>query len=129
MQDRVHEILLVSSIYESFILEEDGRLDESLIAEYQDLGLVHLPRLRRVVSGTAALERMCADKGPDLIITTAHVGDMAATDFVRRVRSLGLEDARRPPDPRPKGAGDTAGPGSAWTPSTRSSSGRATYAS
>jgi len=28
MQDRVREILLVSSIYESFILEEDGRLDE-----------------------------------------------------------------------------------------------------
>ncbi len=91
MQRRVHEILLVSSIYESFILEEDGRLDEGLIAEYQDLGLVHLPRLRRVVSGTAALERVCTDKGPDLIITTAHVGDMAATEFVRRVRSLGLK--------------------------------------
>ena len=91
MQHRVHEILLVSSIYESFLFEEDGRLDESLISEYQDLGLVHLPRLRRVVSGTAALERVCADKGPDLIITTAHVGDMTGADFVRRVRSLGLK--------------------------------------
>jgi len=91
MQDRVHEILLVSSIYESFILEQDGQLDEGLIAEYQNLGLVHLPRLRRVVSGTAALERVCAAKGPDLIITTIHVGDMAATEFVRRVRSLGVK--------------------------------------
>ena len=91
MQDRVHELLLVSSVYESFILEEDGRLDEELITGYQDLGLVHLPRLRRVVSGTAALERVCAAKEPDLIIATAHAGDMAATEFVRRVRSLGLE--------------------------------------
>ena len=73
MQDRVHEILLVSSIYESFILEEDGQLDEGLITEYQYLGLVTPAAAEaRGQRRGGAREDVRDTKGPDLIITTAQ---------------------------------------------------------
>ena len=34
MLHRVHEILMVASPYDSFILEEDGRLTEQILHEY-----------------------------------------------------------------------------------------------
>jgi hypothetical protein len=35
MQRRVHNILLVSSLYDSFTFQEDGNLGEMLFSEYQ----------------------------------------------------------------------------------------------
>lgn len=91
MQHRVHDILLVSSVYDSFILEEDGRLEEGLINEYIDLNLVHLPRMIRASSGSKALKLALDQKGFDLIITTMHLGDMHAIEFARQVRESGLD--------------------------------------
>ena len=34
MSHRVHEILLVASPYDAFILEEDGNLTEQILTEY-----------------------------------------------------------------------------------------------
>ena len=44
MPFRVQDILLVSSLYDSFILREDGRLNELLIGESLELNLQHVPR-------------------------------------------------------------------------------------
>ncbi|MBD3402394.1 response regulator [candidate division GN15 bacterium] len=89
MRHRVHNILLVSSMYDSFILEEDGRLEEGLITEYIDLNLVHMPRMRRASSASKALQLMEHDQGFDLIIATMHLGDMHALEFVRAIRTAG----------------------------------------
>ena len=89
MRHRVHEILLVSSVYDSFILEEDGQLEEGLIHEYMGLNLGHLPRMSRASAGGAALERARQGKF-DLIITTMNLGDMDARAFARRVREEGI---------------------------------------
>jgi len=86
MPNRVHDILLVSSVYDSFILEEDGRLEEGLINEYMDLNLVHLPRMVRASTGSMALDLMREGKHFDLIITTMRLGDMNAREFADRVR-------------------------------------------
>lgn len=91
MYRRVHDILLVSSVYDSFILEEDGRLEEGLIAEYMDLNLVHLPRMIRASSGQQALKLAAEKKNFDLIIATMHLGDMHALEFARQVRDLDLD--------------------------------------
>jgi len=56
MRHRVHNILIVSSLYDSFILEEDGRFDERLIMEYAELNLVHMPRITRASTGNQALK-------------------------------------------------------------------------
>ncbi len=39
MAKRVSEILLISSPYDAFIMEEDGRLAERIIHEYRGLNL------------------------------------------------------------------------------------------
>ena len=48
MPRRIEDILLVSSPYDSFILEEDGLSTEMLYTEYVDLGLTHAPNITRV---------------------------------------------------------------------------------
>ena len=45
MQYRIHEILLVSSPYDAFILEEDGKLTEQILSEYIGMNLSYAPRV------------------------------------------------------------------------------------
>ena len=50
MPFKVHDILLVSSLYDSFILREDGRLNELLIDESLELNLRQIPGITHVSS-------------------------------------------------------------------------------
>ena len=86
MKFRINEVLLVSSLYDSFILGEDGQLYELLLSEYIDLNLSHTPEITRVSSGKEALE-LAAEPGRfDLIITTHHLEDMHVLEFAKRLR-------------------------------------------
>lgn len=91
MSFRVREILLVSSLYDSFILEEDGHMYEQIITEYMDLNLSHAPGITRVSSGREALELAQGEKHFDLIIVTLNIGDMRATEFAGKISEAGLE--------------------------------------
>ena len=90
MRFRIRSILLVSSLYDLFLFEEDGRLYELLREEYQGLNLSHTPELTRVSSGTEALA-LAQETQFDLIITTLHVEDMRAHKFAELVREAGLD--------------------------------------
>jgi CheY-like chemotaxis protein len=90
MSFRVREILLVSSLYDSFILEEDGHLYEQIITEYIDLNLSHAPGITRVSSGREAVELAQSEKTFDLVIVTMNVGDMSAADFADAFRASGM---------------------------------------
>ncbi len=90
MPYRVQNILLVSSLYDSFILREDGRLNELLISESQDLHLQQIPRITHVSSCREALERAKADPRIDLILTNLAVGDMSAAQLAREIKSAGI---------------------------------------
>ena len=48
MPFRVHDILLVSSLYDSFILAEDGQVSELILSDFLDLNLHHTPGLTRI---------------------------------------------------------------------------------
>ena len=48
MRFRIREVLLVSSLYDSFILEEDGQLYEKILSEYHDLNISRAPGITRV---------------------------------------------------------------------------------
>ena len=48
MPFRVQDILLVSNLYDSFILREDGRLNELLIGESRELNLQQIPGITHV---------------------------------------------------------------------------------
>ena len=87
---RVHDILLVSTLYDSFILAEDGQLSEVMLTEFLDLDLHHTPRLTRVSTGSEALALARDESRYNLIISSMHVGDMSASMLARRVAEAGL---------------------------------------
>jgi hypothetical protein len=88
MPFRVQDILLVSSLYDSFILREDGRLNELLIGESLELNLQEIPGLRHVSSGAEALKGW--EPRYNLIVTNIDVGDMNAAELARKVKDSGL---------------------------------------
>ena len=91
MPFRVQDILLVSSLYDAFTLQEDGRLNELILGEFLELSLHHSPGLTHVSSGTEALRLARAERRFNLIITAPHPGDMDATELARDVRRAGLD--------------------------------------
>ncbi len=86
MPFRIRDILLVSSLYDLYLFEEDGRLYELLREEYQGLNLSHNPELTRVSSGEEAMKMVLEETRFDLIIITLHVEDMSAHSFAKLVR-------------------------------------------
>ena len=91
MPFRVQDILLVSSLYDSFTLQEDGRLNELIAGEFLELSLHHTPGLTHVSTGAEALALAKAERRFNLIITTLRAADMDATELVREVRRAGLD--------------------------------------
>lgn len=91
MPYRVQDILLVSSLYDSFILREDGRINELLVSESQELHLQQIPRITHVSSCREALERAKGESPYSLILTNLAVGDMHAAQLARAVKDAGLQ--------------------------------------
>src|SRR5271170_1180984 len=91
MPFKVHNILLVSSLYDSFILREDGRLNELLIDESLELNLRQFPRITHVSSCAEAMELASSPARFDLIVTNLAVGDMDAAQLARQVKRAGLD--------------------------------------
>src|SRR5450755_1805803 len=90
MPFRVHNILLVSSFYDSFILREDGRLNELLIDQSLDLSPEHVPGITHVSSCAEAAE-LARSQQFNLIVTNLAVGDMNAAQLAREVKQAGLD--------------------------------------
>lgn len=90
MRLRIRDILLVSSLYDLYLFEEDGRLYELIRNEYQGLNLSHSPELTRVSSGQDAITLAMEESRFDLIITTLHIEDMHPLSFARKAKKSGL---------------------------------------
>ena len=91
MPFKVQNILLVSSLYDSFILREDGRLNELLIDESLELNLQQIPGITHVSSCAEALDLARSQPRFNLIVTNLAVGDMTAAELAREVKSSGLD--------------------------------------
>src|SRR3984885_14432565 len=78
MPFRVQNILLVSSLYDSFILREDGRLNELLIDESLELNLRQIPGITHVSSCAEALELARSQPRFNLIFPNFAVGALTA---------------------------------------------------
>jgi CheY-like chemotaxis protein len=91
MPFKVQNILLVSSLYDSFILREDGRLNELLIDESLELNLRQIPRITHVSSCAEAVELARSQPQFNLIVTNLAVGDMNAAQLAREVKQAGLD--------------------------------------
>ncbi len=85
MPFRVREILLVSSAYDAFVLEEDGSLSDRLFLEYSELNLSSAPRLSHAASKSEAL-RLLESRHFDLVITVVRIGDTDARKLSRIIK-------------------------------------------
>lgn len=91
MRYKIREILLVSSIYDNYLFEEDGRLYELIREEYQNLNLSQAPEITHVTTGEEALELLASNEYSfDLIITTLHIEDMHVIKFAQMVKQSGI---------------------------------------
>ncbi|MGE5343256.1 MAG: PEP/pyruvate-binding domain-containing protein [Candidatus Omnitrophota bacterium] len=89
MKFRVREILLVSSTYDAFVLEEDGALSDRIFSEYMGIGLSlqFLPRITRVSTADEALE-LLKNASFDLVITMTRLSGMNLMEFGRKVKEI-----------------------------------------
>ena len=91
MRHRIMDILLVSTAYDTFILEEAGALSERMVGEFRNLDLHYAPRLTGVSTGKEALRIARERASVNLIITTPHLADMDAAALAREIRAEGLD--------------------------------------
>ena len=75
MQSRVKEILMVSTFYDAFIFEQDGRLAEQIFGEFHRLNLTYPSRITSVPTGEEALRKI-DEVEFDLVITMMRIGDI-----------------------------------------------------
>ena len=85
---RVHDILLVSSLYDAFILTEDGQVSEGVLGHFLNSFATHdAPRLRHAATGREALELARTEGHFDLVIASTHVGDMTVAELARQLEA------------------------------------------
>jgi len=84
---KVQEILLVSSPYDAYIMEEDGSLASKIINEYRGLNLSRPPRLIRASSADEALQLLKHKKFDLVIIMPNFEGNgMDTFDLSREIK-------------------------------------------
>jgi len=85
MPFKVREILLVSSLYDAYIVEEEGLISEMVIEEYRHLLLSSPPRVTHVKSGNEALSKIKFHKY-DLVITMSKNIGINPFEFGKKIK-------------------------------------------
>ena len=86
MAKKVRKILLVSSLYDACIMEEDGRLSERIIHEYRGLNLSQPPRISWVSSAEEAF--LSLDENMfDMVIIMPRLADMDAFSLGQKIKN------------------------------------------
>ena len=87
MQNRIQQILLVSSSYDRYILEEEGLLYQRVSNEYAYFHLTHSPVITQVPTGEDAIE-MVKERTFDLVITQLRIGVLNAFAMGRKIKDI-----------------------------------------
>lgn len=85
MSYKVSEILVVTSIYESFIMERDGLLQDQLFSEYQSHRIHFVPSIRQATTSEEAF-RILNQIKIDLVITGVKLPDCDLEPFVAQIK-------------------------------------------
>ena len=85
MARKVREILLVSTPYDAWIMEQDCCLSERIINEYRGLNLSHPPRLTWTATAEEALDKLTR-KQFDMVITMPRLADMDAFVLGQKIK-------------------------------------------
>ena len=85
MKKRINNILVISSAYDYFILEEDGRIDEQIFNEYTALGLNYPPQFFHAGNESEAFS-IIPEKNIDLIIIMPGSGFNDASELADKIK-------------------------------------------
>ena len=86
MEKRVKRILLVCNNYDSFALEEDGRIDVQIAQEYAELNLSNPPAITRAETTDEALVLIKKDYSFDLLLVVYSAGGNDVWDFAAEAK-------------------------------------------
>ncbi|KYK23646.1 hypothetical protein AYK25_06580 [Thermoplasmatales archaeon SM1-50] len=87
MPFKVRNILIVSSLYDAFIIEEEGLIAELVIGQYRHHLLSSPPHVTRVETGEEAISRI-KEHNFDLVITMSKNIGMNPFDFGKEIKKL-----------------------------------------
>jgi hypothetical protein len=87
MPHRVREVLLVSSLYDAFIMQEEGHLTEQIFLEYKDLNLSSAPRFTHATTVEEALKALEVRRF-DIVLAMHRVGGLDLQALGRRVKEM-----------------------------------------
>ena len=85
MKDRIYQVLLISSTYDAFMLEEDGRIDEQIFMEYVSLNLRYPPQFIKVTSEEEAFN-VLKEKRIELVISMLSIEKSDTFDLALRIK-------------------------------------------
>jgi len=86
MNKRIYNVLLIATKYDSFILEDDGRIDEQIFNEYVSLNLSNPPRFTQVITESEALDELFYNRY-ELIIQMPNMDDVDMFAMSRSIKS------------------------------------------
>ena len=84
----MRRILLVCNNYDSFALEEDGRIDVQIAQEYAELNLSNPPAITRAETTREALALVEQGENFDLILTMYSVGELDVFEFASAAKAI-----------------------------------------
>ena len=85
MKKRIYHVLLISSAYDAFILEEDGRIDEQIFNEYVSLNLRYPPQFIQVTNEEKAFEEL-GEGDIDLVVTMLTAEDENTFGIAKKIK-------------------------------------------
>ncbi|MBN3035314.1 MAG: phosphoenolpyruvate synthase [Bacteroidales bacterium] len=85
MKKRIYHVLLISSAYDAFVLEDDGRIDEQIFFEYVSLNLRYPPQFMLVNTEDEAFQKM-QEENIDLVITMLSAEETDTFDLARKIK-------------------------------------------
>ncbi len=85
MLHRIYHVLLISSVYDAFILEEDGRVDEQIFNEYMSLNLRYPPEFIKATSREQAFEKL-ESVNIDLVIIMLSADEKVTFDLSNEIK-------------------------------------------
>ena len=87
MHHKIRRILLVSTFYDAFILEQDGHLAEQIRVDYRQLKLTQAPRITTVPTAEMALS-VIKEKSFDLVISLMRIGGPSPFALASQIKEI-----------------------------------------
>ncbi|MBC8321089.1 MAG: phosphoenolpyruvate synthase [Bacteroidetes bacterium] len=86
MKKRINNVLLISSVYDAFMLEEDGRIDEQIFHEYTSLNLRYPPQFLKATNESEAFV-VLKEERIDLVISMLSAEKSSTFELANNIKS------------------------------------------